>query len=80
MNFHHFRSDRITEQQLRDEIQCIKADMATVSEAKSEYMIATLSTLLWVAGDYDRSAAFQLAREAWGPAQGRLVDRPHKRD
>ncbi len=55
----------ITEQQLRSEIERIKADMATASEGQRDYMIGALAALMWAAGDYDRGTALQLAAQAW---------------
>ena len=59
----------ITEQQLRSEIDRIKADMATAPEAHREYQIGALAALWWVAGDYDRGTALQLAAQAWDQAR-----------
>lgn len=59
----------ITEQQLRSEIDRIKADMATAPEAHRDHQIGALAALWWVAGDYDRGTAFRLACEAWDQAR-----------
>jgi len=59
----------ITEQQLRTEIERIRAEMATAPESGRDYQIGALGALLWASGDYDRGTAFQLACEAWDQAR-----------
>lgn len=59
----------ITEQQLRDEIARIRADMATADESSRDYQIGALAALLWAVGDYDRGTAFMLACRAWDQAR-----------
>lgn len=59
----------VNEQQLRQEIERIRAGMATDPEAHRDYQIGALATLLWVAGDYDRGTAFRIACEAWSQAR-----------
>lgn len=59
----------ITEQQVREEIARIRAEMATAPASSRDYQIGALAALMWVAGDYDRGTAFKLACEAWDQAQ-----------
>jgi len=59
----------ITEQKLREEIERIKSDMAQAPESSRDYQIGALAALLWVAGDYDRGTALQLAAQAWDQAR-----------
>jgi hypothetical protein len=59
----------ITEQQLRNEIERIKADMATTEESARDYQIGALAALLWAVGDYDRGTAFMFACQAWDKAR-----------
>lgn len=59
----------ITEQKLREEVTRMQADMATAADSQREYMIGALAALWWVAGDYDRGTALQLAAQAWDQAR-----------
>ena len=59
----------ITGQQLRSEIERIKADMAAANDSQRDYMIGALAALWWVIGDFDRGTAFRLACEAWDQAR-----------